>query len=208
MKYKAFNLLPSFQTNTFLVWCEKTNKAVIIDPASETKTLADFIKKNNLEVEYILNTHGHLDHIGGNEFYKNEFKCKLAIHEDDAECLTDANKNLSALTDGYLVSPEADILLKEGDVISFGKESFKVIHTPGHTQGGVCFYTKGYLFAGDTLFKNSIGRTDLPGGNHSQLINAIKKKLFTLNENTVVLCGHGPNTSIKEEKMLNPYASF
>lgn len=205
LKYKQFSLLPAFETNSWLVWDEATKQAIIIDPSAPSEKLYKFIKDNNLELTYIINTHGHADHIGGNAFFKKHFNVPIAIYTADAEMLVNSRLNLSAYVDVDISLPPADKLLNDNDIITVGEHTLQVIHTPGHTPGGICLYAKGLLFSGDTLFYLDIGRTDLPGGSYEQEISSVKNKLFTLPEDTLVLPGHGPSSSIKDEVLHNPY---
>ena len=206
MKHKTFNVLPEFGTNTYLLWDETSKEAMIIDPANQSRALLEAIKDLNLK--FIVNTHGHGDHIGGNKFLKENTKAQLAIHELDAPMLVDPNKNLSTHWGANLVCPEADIQVKDGDFLELGEKQVKVIHTPGHSRGGICLLVEDLLFCGDTLFAESIGRTDLPGGDYSTIIRSIKEKLFILNDKTKVLPGHGPETTIGYEKVNNPFAGM
>ncbi len=206
MKFKAFILLPSFQTNTYLLWEEKSKEAMLIDPAAESDAVSDFITNNDLTLRYIINTHGHGDHIGGNVFFKKRFPdAKLAIHKDDKVMLQKSDLNLSLYYEEETISPEPNQLLKDGDNITLGEKKIKVIHTPGHTKGGIALLVEDLLFSGDTLFLEDIGRTDLPGGSYTQLIESINDRLMLLPENTKVLPGHGDGSTIGHEKQYNPY---
>ena len=191
--------------NCFIVGCETTKEAVVIDPGDDADRILMELAKSELKVKYLINTHGHFDHVGANKRMKEVTGAELAIHPDDEPMLTELSR--SALMFGLSAenSPPADLLLNENDEISFGDITLKVIHTPGHSKGGICLYTKGHLFAGDTLFAGSIGRTDLPGGDYNTLISSIKEKLLILDEDTVVYTGHGPETSIGNEKRMNPF---
>lgn len=205
MKYKVFNILPEYGTNTILLWDDKSKEAVLIDPAKTSVDLYNHIINLELKIKYIVNTHGHADHIGGNEYFKVKFNCPIMIHSADQEMLIDSKKNLSAFMGNDIVSPKADVLLKEGDEIKLGDSTLKVIHTPGHTEGGIALYGKKILISGDTLFQLSVGRTDFPGGSFADLESSIKEKLFTLPDETIVIPGHGGFTSIDREKLENPF---
>jgi glyoxylase-like metal-dependent hydrolase (beta-lactamase superfamily II) len=158
-----------------------------------------------LTIGAILNTHGHVDHISANAVVKEATSAKLMIHEYDACMLGDPVANLSASAFGPVVSPPADVLLVDGDIVRIGTLGLSVLHTPGHTQGGISLVGRGYVFSGDILFAGSIGRTDFPGGNYDMLMLSIRTKLFRLSATTAVLPGHGPNTTIGAEKKSNPY---
>lgn len=195
----------------------ENNEAIIIDPGGDVDKIAQFLKKNNLQPRYLINTHGHGDHMGANKTLKEHFpEMKICIHKEDAEMLTNPFKNLSALggfqSKEYLLkSPPADITLNEGDRITLGTIVLEVLHTPGHTPGGICLLSRSegnqpnILFSGDSLFQGSIGRTDFPGGNYNALVKSLKEKILILKENTLVLPGHGPTTTIGDEKRNNPY---
>lgn len=200
MKIKTFIVGP-LQTNCYLVYDEGSSKGVLIDPASCEKEIKDFIESNGIEVLYILNTHGHGDHIKGNSF----FGFPILIHELDEECLRDPAKNLSFDPEWSSGSMKAEKKLKDGDVIEVGSLRLEVIYTPGHTPGGISVKCGSVLFSGDTLFFEGVGRTDLPGGSYETLKKSIKKKLFTLPGETRVLPGHGPETTIAHEKKYNPF---
>ncbi len=208
MKFKIFNLLPSYGTNTYLIWDKTTKEAAIIDPAAPSENLLRFIKELSLNMKCIINTHCHADHIGGNQFFATKLNIPIYISKLDAEGLTNPKRNLSSYMGEDLVSATAKKTLKDNDIIKLGKLELKVITTPGHTVGGISLYSDGLLFSGDTLFAESVGRTDLPGGNMKQLIASIKQKLFKLPDNTTVLPGHGPSSSIEDEKVANPFAGL
>jgi len=198
--------LGAIGANCYLYSCAETKKAVVIDPGADGKRIYRWILEKGLNVEYILITHGHVDHIGAvDELRELLGDVLVGIHADDADMLTDARKNLSSYVGGGLVLKKADILLQDGQELMIGKERIKVIATPGHSPGGVCFLCSEGLFSGDTLFAGSIGRTDFPGGSMNQLLDGVKKKLLILPEDTRVFPGHGEETSIGEEKRDNPF---
>ncbi|PID28711.1 MAG: MBL fold metallo-hydrolase [Candidatus Cloacimonadota bacterium] len=199
MKSKIFVLLPGFETNTILVWDEKSREAMLIDPSLESDRIINFVDYNKLKIKYIVNTHGHGDHIGGNRFFKEKYNAPLLIHKNDAHMLPDNNKNMSALMGFELDSPSADTELQGGEELSLGDEKYKILHTPGHSKGSICILHKNHLFAGDTLFRRGMGRTDLPGGSYDEIIYSIKNILFKLDPKTVVYPGHGPTTTIGDE---------
>ncbi len=205
MKYETHILLKDYETNTYLCWDEVSLEAFLIDPAAPSQPLWNEIMKKGLTLKYIITTHGHADHIGGNEFFRDQSGAILAIHSEEADHFVNADKNLSAYAGLSIISPKADLILLAGDVLKLGEKTFEVIHTPGHTEGGICLFGEGLLFSGDTLFQEDVGRTDLPGGSSSKLRNSIQNVLFLLPEETIVLPGHGPSTTIGEEKVGNLY---
>lgn len=191
--------------NCYLVGCEETKKAVVIDPGAAPSTIIDLIKTSGYTVETIVNTHGHVDHIGGNNEVKKFTGAKLLIHRLDAKMLTSAAANFSMFMGKPVTSVAADELLDEGSVVKVGNLELKVLHTPGHTPGGICLVADKVIFSGDTLFYGSIGRTDFPGGSYETLIKSIKEKLMVYSDDTVVYPGHGPVTSIAFERQYNPF---
>lgn len=201
------------QENTYVLF-DETKECVIIDPGcyerEEQYDLADFIETNQLKVVKLLNTHGHVDHVLGNAFVKETYKTKLYIHEQDAATLKAVK--VYAPHYGFFQYQEAepDIYLKEGEPVTFGNQSLDVLFVPGHAPGHIAFYhaASKTLIGGDVLFYNSIGRTDLPGGNYDTLINSIQQKFFTLPDEVTVYPGHGPETTIGYEKRTNPFCAL
>ena len=194
-----------YAANCYIVVDDMTNKAMVIDPGGNPDDLLQFINKNYLGVEYIALTHGHADHIGGVKSLKTSLNAPIMAHVDETELLKDADKNLSSQMAMDKIKIEPSIFLKDGDKFSLGSLEVNVIHTPGHTEGGVCFKIEKNLFSGDTLFKGSIGRSDLHGGNPKTLIKSIKEKILNLADDIKVWPGHGEATTIGEEKLFNPY---
>lgn len=195
-----------FDTNCYIVADATTSDALIVDPGDEPHVIAKAVRSDGLAVIGIVNTHGHADHTAGNGALRREFECPIMVHELDASFLTDPEANLSALVGCTRPSsPPADRLLKDGDEIAVGEMVFRVIHTPGHTPGGVCLSSGNVLLSGDTLFAGGVGRTDFPGGSHEQLIESIRTKLLVLPDDTAVYPGHGPNTTIGLERQTNPW---
>ncbi len=196
------------EENCYLYACPETREAVIIDPGDEPERILEAIQQLQLVPKYIINTHGHFDHIRAIDAVSEVYPVPLAIHSADVPMYTDASV---AELYGYpspLVKRQPDILLNEGDRISFGSLALEVICTPGHTPGGVCLVNNPYcVFSGDTLFQRGIGRTDLPGGNYEQIITSIREKLYTLDDDLVVFPGHGEPTTIIEEKHENPFVT-
>ncbi|MBE6749783.1 MAG: MBL fold metallo-hydrolase [Ruminococcaceae bacterium] len=195
-------VLGGIGTNCYLI--SSDNAAIVIDPGFECQEAAEFLNVNNLKERLILLTHCHFDHIGFAKDLSEKTNTKIAIGELDAEGLNDNNVNLSNLFGLPLKNFNADIELKDKSILKVGDIEINVIHTPGHTIGGSCYLIDDVLFAGDTLFCESIGRTDFPGGDFG-VLNASIKKLFSLPDETVVYSGHGPITTIAHEKLYNPF---
>jgi len=191
-------------TNCYIVGAESTNEGMIVDPADEAEKILANVKNLGLEVKLIVLTHGHLDHTGAVKEVKEATGAEVAIHTDDAESLQDQSLGL-AFGLVYPAPPAPDRLLKGRDSIDFGDLHFTVIHTPGHTPGGICLPGHGVVFSGDTLFNYGIGRYDLPGGDYRQLMNSIQTKLMVLPDETIVYPGHGPDTTIGTERRSNPF---
>ncbi len=202
-------ILGEYQTNCYCVTADDSAKdCLVIDTGLSPQPLIDHLQKSELDPVAVVYTHGHLDHTFGVKALRENWPdIKVAIHKNDADMLTDADKNLSAAMGTPLEFSAADIILNDGDEVEFAGVKLKVIHTPGHTPGGISLYceNENLLFAGDTLFADSVGRTDFPGGNSTQLINSIRTKLLTLPDETVVYTGHGPATTIGQEKKFNPF---
>lgn len=203
----------TFSENTYVV-SDETSEAVIIDPGcyshDEQKELSSYVGGHQLKIKYVLNTHCHIDHVLGNDFVKDKFKVPLVIHKIEGAQLK-AVKNYAPLYgfDGYREA-EPDQFIDENDSITFGNTELKILFLPGHAPGHIGFYDEKEkrIFAGDVLFAHSIGRTDLPGGNHETLIQSIQQKLFALPDDVVVYPGHGPTTTLGEEKISNPFCAL
>lgn len=194
--------------NCYIVGCEQTKEAVVIDPGDDADQIMQKLEDMKLKVKYIINTHGHFDHVGGNSRMKEATQAQILIHPEDAPMLGSLSQAAASFGLRSENSPPPDKTIDEGDVIEFGNISLEVLHTPGHSPGGISLYTKGYLFVGDTLFQGSIGRTDLPGGDFNTLKNSIHNKLFPLGDDTRVFTGHGPETTIGREKKYNPFVGI
>jgi len=192
----------------YLVGCEKTKEALVIDPAGDEDRILREANKKGLKIKYIVNTHSHVDHILGNKRMQDLTNATIVIHEKEAYALTHQSRQTLNMF-GAEPSPPAGKTVKDGDVITVGEVSLSVIHTPGHSPGAICLYGHGLVFTGDTLFVGAVGRTDLGGGSYEVLVSSIRSKLFTLPDSTVVLPGHNygsaPKSTIGMEKVSNPY---
>jgi glyoxylase-like metal-dependent hydrolase (beta-lactamase superfamily II) len=191
--------------NTYIIGCKETNEGAVIDPGGREAEILEILEEENLELKYIINTHGHLDHSVGNSYLKEKTNAPIVIHAEDAIMLIiPQDPLLSLMLHEYTMIP-ADIELQDGEVIKVGNIELQVIHTPGHTPGGMCLITKDIIFTGDTLFAGGIGRTDLVGGSYKTLVQSIKDKLMVLDGRLKVLPGHGVATTIKRERESNPF---
>lgn len=191
--------------NCFICGCSKTKEAVVIDPGGDADRILLSLADSNLNVKYIINTHGHFDHVSANGKLKDATGADILIHPLDAGMLEQLSSNAAFFGISVENSPPCDQTIEENDTVSFGDITLKVLHTPGHTPGGISLYTNGIVFVGDTLFAGSIGRTDFPGGDFDTLISSIKTKLFRMDDEMRVLSGHGPETTIGKEKRYNPF---
>lgn len=208
MQMRTF-IVGSVLTNCYVLWCDKTREAIVIDPGfnrqDEAEKVLDTIRENALSVKFIVNTHGHPDHICGNGIIKKAIDAPILIHELDAEMLTQEGRRRGMTFGIRVVSPVADSFLKDGDVIEFGKIALRVLHTPGHSLGSISLVGKRHVFTGDTLFAGSIGRVDLPGGSSRDIMHSLKEKLAVLLGDLTVCPGHGPKSTIEKEKRYNPF---
>jgi glyoxylase-like metal-dependent hydrolase (beta-lactamase superfamily II) len=193
------------ETNCYLVACEETRECAIIDPGSEPDRI--FLEVSDLGVKpvVLLNTHGHLDHIGANRDMKDHYGLPLLIHAADKHMLDSSQNNELRFWLNAKDSPPADDFLEEGREVRVGRSVLRVLHTPGHSPGSVCLLGDGFLLTGDTLFFEGVGRTDLPGGSARQLEESIRNKILTLPDGLDVLPGHGPRTTVGQERNNNPF---
>ncbi len=205
--------LGPIQANCFILGCEQTRQAVVIDPGDDCDRILARLAGDRLTAAHIVNTHGHFDHVGANKRLKEVTGADILIHRADAAMLSQLSATAAAWGLAAENSPTADRLLEDGDTISFGRHTLTVLHTPGHTPGGICLYTeyeqagnpKKAVFVGDTLFAGSIGRTDFPGGSFDTLIASIRNQLFDLADDVTVYPGHMGNTTIGAERRSNPF---
>lgn len=217
MIIEKFTITP-FQQNSRVVVCEDTNKAICVDPGEKSDAIVEFINKNNYELQAITLTHGHLDHVGGVSCLHKLFPdAEIILHEDDEELYYNLpiqplamgmpTAQLEALGMKYDNPPKLSRNWKHNEIYEVGNLKFKVLHCPGHTRGHVILAEENHkkVFVGDCLFENSIGRTDLPGGSHEQLMESINNKILTLGDDFTVYSGHGAETTIGREKKLNPF---
>ena len=199
-----------FYENTYIIY-DETGDCVVVDPGCYTKEekeeLADFIAKNKLNPKYLINTHCHVDHVLGNHFISDSYKVPLLMHKGEIPVLENVSVYAPSMGIYYEPSPEPEIFVEEGDIVKFGNTELKVFFTPGHSPASVCFYCEKdkFITSGDVLFFDSIGRTDLPGGNYKTLMNSIREKLMLLPDDVKVYAGHMQSTTIGRERKLNPF---
>lgn len=188
----------------YLVADEKSLEGVLIDPAGDYDTIFEAVDRHSVKVQYIINTHGHFDHTSGNDYAMKKTCAPLLIHEADVNKLGNLTSRFFSRTMGGKTSPKPEMHIREGDLITFGDCSLRVLHTPGHSEGSVCLYSPGHLFTGDTLFTEGMGRTDLADGSMTQIMDSIRNKILALPDDTVIWPGHHygrfPTSTVKEQK--------
>lgn len=215
----------AFQANCYVLGCSETRRALVIDPGDDPQSIENLLERHNLEPEAYLLTHGHIDHVGAATPLREKFGGKILLHEADLFLYEKVSEQGMAYGMHLPRSATPDRYLVDGETVSWGKLEGTVIHTPGHSPGGICLHVAGslvgrnpfeneagasvdapdWVFCGDTLFQGSIGRTDLPGGSHEELLRVIREKLLSLPDATVIAPGHGPLSSIAAEKRINPF---
>ena len=202
-----FRVVGPIQTNCYFLYREDTKDCLIIDPGYEADKIEAYVQKKQLHVTGILLTHGHFDHITAADEVRKKFQTKIYASKEEEALLADPQKNVSVMM-GDSVSLKADVWLEDGQELEMLGETMRCILTPGHTSGGMCFYFPNacMLFSGDTLFQESVGRTDFPTGSSRELIRSVREKLLVLPEAVRVYPGHGLMTTIRDEQMFNPYA--
>lgn len=199
-------VLGDLEDNNYLLIDEESKEAVLIDCTQKSPEIEDYIEECGAQLKYILLTHGHFDHVlGVNDFKRKYPQCKVLLHEGDKELMESVSEFIRKFGFAPVETQKVDQYLKENDTIKFGSYEIKVIHTPGHTKGGVCYLVDDKLFSGDTIFYECVGRTDLPDGHFGQLKKGIQEKIFTLDDNIVIYPGHGPTTSVGHEKVNNQF---
>ena len=193
------------EVNCYIIGCEDTKEAAIIDPGDNADEIIRIIEMDELKPKFIMNTHAHFDHVGGVKEIQDYFKIDFLLHKDDTFLVENASEQATSFGLKPILKPDVNKYISNDEKITLGNKSITVIHTPGHSPGCVCFYSDSNVFVGDTLFAGSIGRTDLPGGSYETLINSIKEKLFPLGDSTSVYPGHGSSTTIGNEREHNPF---
>jgi hydroxyacylglutathione hydrolase len=193
------------QVNCFLVACRQTHDAMVIDPGDEGGRILALAKSEGFNIRKVVNTHGHFDHIGANQQVIESTGAELWLHAADVPLLQNARNHAEIYGLTVTPSPAPDRYLDQGDTFEVGEHSFSVFHVPGHSPGGICLLSDGHLFVGDVLFAGSIGRTDLPGGDFDALVEGVRECLFHLPDETIVHPGHGPDTTIGQERRMNPF---
>jgi len=201
-------IVGELETNCYILGDEDNKMGMVIDPGGDFKLIEKSLSELNLEIKYIVLTHGHSDHIVALSELKKKTGAQILIHKEDAEMLANPENNLSVFSYNPFSAPVADRLLKDKDTIRIGQMELEVLHTPGHTNGSISLYTDKIIFSGDLIFYGSVGRTDLPGGSNQKLFRSIQDKILNKTDDTVIYPGHGPATTVGEERRNNPFLNF
>lgn len=191
--------------NAYIVAHRASGKAAVVDPGEDAEEILGQLAAEGLSLDKILLTHGHFDHVGGVRLLKERTGAMVYIHADEVDRMLGAPRQAAIFGLGVSRPPAPDVLVGEADVVPLGDQEFRVLHTPGHTPGHVTFVSGRLAFVGDLIFAGSVGRTDLPGGSHEALLRSVRTKIFTLPDDTTLLPGHGPTTTVGEEKRSNPF---
>ena len=207
MRMKSFTVGP-LGVNCYVLQDDFSDAGLVIDPGGNAEELLQYLKQEHISLQTIVNTHGHGDHIGADDRLRQATGARLLIHAADAPMLADARANLSAYMGFTVQAAPADAFLQDGETLQVGHMSFTVLHTPGHSPGGICLFGEGVLFSGDSLFAESIGRCDFPGASETELVAALQKKILPLPDDVKVYPGHGPGPTIGWERQHNPYLQF
>lgn len=202
-----FEAIGTYYSNCYLVGSSSTKEAAIIDPGSDFNGIDNRIKELGLSPKIIILTHAHGDHIGAVMDFVKKYGALVYIHKDDAELLKDGHRNFSKELSGKPISIVADVLLHDKDVVKLGELNLEIIHTPGHTNGGICIKVDNIMMTGDTLFNQSIGRTDFPGGSFDEIIKSIKERIFAYDDDIIIYPGHNSPSTIRAEKRSNPFVA-
>ncbi|WP_326909550.1 MBL fold metallo-hydrolase [Sedimentibacter sp. MB31-C6] len=197
----------SYYANCYIVGSDKTKEAAIIDPGAEFDRIDKKINELGLNPKMIILTHAHGDHIGAVDELVEKYNIPVYVHEEDVQTLNDSKSNFSKVMFGKNLSINPDVKLKDGDKVEMSDLEFDIIHTPGHTKGGICIKVDNIMMTGDTLFNKSIGRTDLPGGSFDEIINSIQEIIFKYDDDIILYPGHNSPTTIKSEKLGNPFVN-
>jgi hydroxyacylglutathione hydrolase len=204
MNYEML-VVGALETNCYLAFCPETREAAVIDPGADPAKIKLAIAELEVKPVLLINTHGHVDHVGANKDIKDKYGIPLCIHEADQKMLSSVLQSGLSFLLGAKASPEADRLIEDGEILDIGHQQLEVIHTPGHSPGSICLKSNGMIFSGDTLFCGGVGRTDLPGGSWKELEKSISERLLGFPDDVLVLPGHGPSTTIGQERTENPF---
>jgi hydroxyacylglutathione hydrolase len=204
MEYETL-VVGALETNCYLAYCPDTRAAAVIDPGAEPEKIIHAIAELELKPTILINTHGHVDHVGANKDIKDKYDIPLCIHEADQKMLASVLQSGLSFLLGSKASPDADRFLRDGEILDIGHQQLEVIHTPGHSPGSISLKSNGLIFSGDTLFCGGVGRTDLPGGSWKELEKSINERILRFPDDVLILPGHGPSTTVGQERTDNPF---